>query len=394
MSPFELARLQIARKKGRTFFLVLIMAVSVGVSSSLLRLLEQSRRGLADLSPFADAIVGPKESSLDLLWQALTLQKTQERVIPYNLFQTLKSSQAPAFEDGTQSSRLEPMVVVPALTLFKDPVWMGTDFDFPKLGLGTIRGRWFQADSEVVVGEKWARDHGLDLNSTLEGPHGQYRVTGILESQKSPWNETVFAPFTPLRQVAQNFKLLPKTVWNDNVLDFFLIKGITPAQRTSLDHLINERTVAQILWLQPELEKLKDLTGQSSSLFELMAFLIGFLALVALSGLLISEVQSLETQILTLRAMGYSRKELYSWMALEGFFMAVASVLLGIVLDLTITPLLQDSIAGQLPVFRFSSLPVWTSAPLWIFILFCVPLSLLIPMQRILKKSLSAALRK
>jgi ABC-type lipoprotein release transport system permease subunit len=219
-------------------------------------------------------------------------------------------------------------------------------------------------------------------------------VVGILETEKSPWNETVYAPFTPLRNAAKQFHILPQTVWNDNVLDFFFIKGVSPTQKTSLDHLINERTVAQILWLQPEIDKLKDLTGQSSSLFELMAFLIGFLSLVALSGLLISEVQSLETQILTLRAMGYSQAELYNWMALEGFFMAVFSVLLGIVLDLAITPLLQDAIAAQLPVFRFSSLPIWSSAPLWIFILFCVPLSLLIPMHRILKKSLSAALRK
>jgi hypothetical protein len=78
----------------------------------------------------------------------------------------------------------------------------------------------------------------------------------------------------------------------------------------------------------------------------------------------------------------------------EGIFISTISQALGLILDFVITPILQESIASQLPVFRFNSLPFWASSPLWLLLWVCVPLSLVISMQQILKKSLSEALRK
>jgi ABC-type antimicrobial peptide transport system permease subunit len=393
-SSLQLATLQLTRKKGRSLFLVLIMAIAVGVSSSLLRLLLQSQRGLQSLHPVADAVIGPKESTLDLLWEALTLQKSQSLAVPYNLFQTMKASQAPAFEDGSQTANLGNLVVVPALIVQKDPVWFGTDADFPKLGVGTLKGNWFHTDNEIVVGEKWAKEHDLDLNSTLEGPGGHYKIVGVLQTEERPWSETVFAPLQPLRSIAQKFNLLPKTIWNENVLDYFMVKNVPPDRVQSLNQLINERTVSQILWMQPEIAKLQEISGQSSQLFELMSLLIGLLAAVALSGIMISEIQNLQVQILTLRAIGYSKRALFNWMIWEGILISTISLILGLILDVLITPILQEAIASQLPVFRFNTLPFWASSPLWLLLWICVPLSLVVSMQQILKKSLSEALRK
>jgi putative ABC transport system permease protein len=339
MSALKMALLHFCRQRLQSTILVLSLAVALAGTSLLLRLHDLSENRFASLAPQVQAVVGPKSGGIDILLGALNLENKNTGVLPLHLFETLRAGADVHFEDNTVvSSKQFTKNVTPLLYIAQAhsyPV-IATDGSF--LNILTSPPPAFPQGAELLMGWRVAQALHSQSGDSLQVKinHSEIskseKIFAVLPEQHSAWDYGIFVPLdTGWQWLRESGAEHP--VWKDKVLSYFLLqmdsKGFLPLQS-----LINDRSVAQIIWVDSERQHLQDLSGSAGQLGAILVIVILCLAAFSVFGMMSLRSENLRVSIATLEAIGYSRKFILSWMGFEALLIGLASAAVAVAIEL------------------------------------------------------------
>jgi putative ABC transport system permease protein len=185
----------------QTFSVVSVVAFSVGLAVALFLLAQGLRLGLVRaVEPF-DLIVGARGSPYQLVLNTVFLQDVPVGNIAWEdcveLSNDARVGSAVPLGFGDAYRGYPVIGTTPALSEVRvrasDPPWL-------RLG----EGRWFEGDEfEAVLGAQAAAGSGLRVGDGFRTSHGlvmgdehkeKYRVVGIAETVRGPWDRAIFVP--------------------------------------------------------------------------------------------------------------------------------------------------------------------------------------------------------
>ena len=416
MTSFRLALLNLLRHRMPTVITVLSTAIAIACSGILLRLNLLSESRFSAMGAGGDAIVGAKAGGIEILLGALNAEGKYPGYLPMKLFESLRAEQTVKFEDGAQAKPNFIKSVIPIVVFghFNENWVVGTDETFmfrprsedsPKLHDGS----WAADANQVVVGSRVAAKSGLKVGDTLrytpwlasssitaEGVLQELKVTGVLEPTHSSWDRELFTNLTTAQAALASPELRPtlnrESIWGNQVLSYFLVY-LEPNGFSGLEALINRRTVGQAVLVTEQRERLADLTGTGKNLGIFVTVLILLLSGLSVSAMLITRFEAMSPQLAVLRAIGYKKKQLGAWLLWEGFLLGVGACLIGAVLDAAGFPLMRAALGSALPSSEIVQSSIFFSAPIWITAIAFTILSVLVPLWRVYRQDVHAALR-
>jgi len=409
MNPFQLALINLKRRRDSTLVAVIAIALSIMSSGVLLRLYLLSGQRFSTLAHGVDAVVGAKSGGLEILLGSLNGEGDYPDYLPYVLFRSLRQGQTVQFEDGAQSTpdfirKVTPFLYAAqadgARVVGTDETFIKTEADENRPALSS--GRWASKPLEVVLGANWARNHSSSLGDTVSihtwlgqtVSNDDYKLTvvGILGSTGSVWDQMLFISV----QQAQDFLRLQdvshRTIWGVEVLHYFLV-NLKPGGFEHLESLINRRTVGQVVRVDEEIKRLQDLTGTGRRLGFLISAMIVLLGGLVVCAMLLARFDGMTMQLAVLRAMGYRKKFIFSWLVLEGITLGVAACILGACLDALSFPFFRTLLGSALPSPSLAQSSIFLSAPVWAASLIAVVLSIAVPAFKLSTRDAHQALR-
>jgi putative ABC transport system permease protein len=407
MTPFRLAWLNLSRRRLSTFVALVSIAISVASAGVLLRLYRLSGARFSTIAEGGDAVIGAKAGGLDILLGSLNAEGAYPDFIPLVLYQSLKSAQPVQFVDGNREvpNYLKSVIPLVYFGQFKKHRVIGTDRSFldrpdgaDKLSLRD--GVWSAEKGQVVIGASAAdREHvkvgdPLTINRWVgladDSVTFTLKVSGILSSTGSVWDEELFASLSQARDVLAVPEVERRTPWKADVLHYYLAY-VTPEGFGPLRELVNRRTVAQVIHVDEERAKLESLTGTGRRLGLLMTALILVLGGLGVAGMMITRFDGLSKSLAVLRALGFSMKEVTAWLVWEGTLLGVAAGIVGAGLDYLLFPLIRSSLGDALPTDVCEG--IFNSAPVWLVALCATWLACLIPLRRLYSQDVRQSLQ-
>src|SRR5690606_16596367 len=117
-----------------------------------------------------------------------------------------------------------------------------------------------------------------------------------------------------------------RSIWASDVLSYFLVY-LRPSGFAPLEALVNRRTVGQIVNVDEQKERLREISGVGKSIG---LFVTGFVILLgglSVCSMLVTRFEGMSLQLAILRALGYTKREISRWLMWEGFSLGVMGVL-------------------------------------------------------------------
>ena len=410
MTAFRLALLTLWRKRSSALIALLSIALSVASSGILLRLYFLSESRFSTLANGGDALVGAKAGGIEMLLGALNEEGPDPGFLPMKLFESLRAGQDVHFSDGQNTTPNFLRQIVPLVFFAKSQssIVVGTDESFitrlrPAAGSVFSDGQWFMNDLSLVVGSEVAKTRNLHVGDSVEieawagdelarGPKHEFKISGILKPTASVWDRNLFASLATAQRALSEVDLSQKSIWGPQVLHYFLV-DLMPGGGPQLENLINRRTVGQIVFVEKEKARLRELSGVGEQLGLALTILILFLGSLCVASMLLSRFEGMATQIAVLRALGHPKSFLFLWLISEGLLIGGASVLLGASLDGLAFPFLRESFGQALPAPDLVSSSIFMSAPIWLTALITTAIAVFFPLWRISRQSVHQALR-
>lgn len=411
MNPLKLAILSLIRRKFPTIITVISIGMAVACSGVLLRLNNLSTSRFSLMGNGGDSVVGAKAGGIEILLSSLNSEGEFPDFLPYKLFETLRAEQNVKFEDGTENRPSTILSIIPFtyFAKFNDFRIAGTDESFfnrpyPKDSLKLNEGKLFEGPGEVVVGAFVANKFHLNLGDTLQGHSWMgksgsdslipLKVVGILQPTKSMWDRMLFSSVAEAQKAYahDSYAIKKLSIWGPQVLQYFLIY-LKPNGFAPLRDLINKRTVGQAILVEQEKEKLKDLIGAGSTLGFFVTVLIILLASLSVSAMLVTRFESMNLQLAVLRALGYTKKEISSWLLWEAFWLGLLGCVVGIILDLSFFPIIRNLLGEALPNSDVMTSLILESYPIWLVAMLAIMLSVSVPLIRLYRQNIHDALR-
>jgi len=405
MKPIRLAYLNLTRHRLTTFIAIAALAIAVGSSGVLLRIYSLSNSRFTTLAKGGDGIVGAKAGHIEILLGSLNLEGDYPEFIPANLFDSLRGPEysSKATEDDGMLHTVIPILV---FGKFKNYRVMGTDESFLHRARSEdnpiiLTGKWYQNNGEVVIGSHVAQEESLKVgdkikispwvgNTNTPAPDREFVISGIIEPTNSAWDNGLYSTVEVGREIFREGKI--KTIWDDKILSYFLVY-MGPKAYGKFDSLINQRTVSQAVFTEQAKVLLESLTGTGRILGAMISALIIFLAGLCVSALMITRFDAMGTEIAVLRALGYTKKEITSWLLYEGLMMSLPACLLGALIDLASFPILKSILSSGIPMNPLVTISIFQSSIVWIAAVVATVLALLIPLARVYRQDVHITLR-
>jgi putative ABC transport system permease protein len=397
MKPYRLAILNLFRRKITTIIILISIAISVACSGLLLRAYMLSFSRFSTLEKGGDAIIGAKNSGLEILLGCLNSEGQYPDFIPYALFESLRKEQK---EPGMYAStKLLSVIPIVYFAKYKDYRVMGTDESImsrpeKKDNINLTEGRWAENIGEVVLGSKIAELEKLHINDNIfvfpwtnkfvkdvsKNPSYPLKVTGIFSPTNSNWDYNLFSNVSEAHFVFSTYTDTNKlSIWGARVLNYYLVY-LEPEGKTPLVDLVNKRTVAQVVFINEEIKKLEDLLSVGKNLGLFITTMIILLSGLAVAAMMITRFDSMKIQLAVLRAIGYKKKEIASWLLWEGLILGVIACFIGALLDLILFPVLKSFLGIGLPDTTFVSSSIYLSYPIWLITIIATSIAAYIPM--------------
>ncbi len=399
--------------------------MAVAISGVLLKLYVLSQARFATLAQEGQSVVGAKASGMDILLGALNLEGPYPDFLPYALFESLRRQDSVKFEDGAVTHSHQVHGVVPLLYFAQMPGAtgfrvIGTNGDFlrrPGSGQGSLQvsqGRWFLGgDDELVLGSEVARRLGLEVGDTVSlslidpvaalqeqsgsgGPSEAnsespaFEVVGILKPTQKIWDFAAFAPIHRGQHWLGQFDLNPISIWRNNVLHYFLVYH-EPEAFGPLQSLINQRTVAQIISVEQEVGRLKELTSLGEQFGFVFTLLVLFMAGACVAAMMTTRFEAMSVQLAILRALGYTKGEIATTLVLEGAFLGLMACVLGGLTDFLLFPWVRDLVG--LDFHSFVANPYWQSLKVWGAAMVASVAAVSIPVFRLYRQDVHQSLK-
>lgn len=411
MTLFRLAWLGLARHRASTALAVLALGLTVACAGLLLRTARLADARFATMAPAGDALIAAKGGSTDAVLGALNAEGAYPRFIPMRLFATLVNEAWYAAGQQSYATSIIPFVYSgklltggsdktngstearnAAANIFADPSAVdyrvaGTikaifDMPAPSPGLSFAQGAWTDLQAGVVIGAAVAQREGLAVGDTVRVAHWtsdtmpspavsgltprRFLVSGVLAPTGTAWDRLVFTNLVQAERLTEEGLKVAgqQTAWQSYVLHYVFVH-VEPGGQDSLNALIDQGTVTQIIPVQETLEALHRLTDTGRKVAAMMAFLALLLALITLAALMLGRFEGLARMAAVLEAMGWRKAELRRLLFWEGLLLGVAAAAFGGALDALLFPGVRGLLGTALPGPDIVPSVVWTSAPVW-----------------------------
>ena len=410
MNPFQLAMLDLIRKRIPTVVTIVAIAASVACAGMLLRLYLISEARFSTIVHGPEAIIGAKAGGIDILLGSLNLEGAYPDFIPGQLYHTLTGSERLQFSDGLFFDRSGVRLVVPIVIFgqFKGHRIVGTDERFfgqphgpdaPRL----VEGRWFGPGAEVVIGSLLASKEAIKIGDVLpvtawvsgterENPVIPLKVVGIMDAGQSAWSRACFSSIAEAQTVFGITHVGESSTWKTDVLHYMLVY-LRPGTFSQVAELINHRSVAIAVSVASATEQLEHLTGTGVRLGLGMMVLILLLAGLSVAAVLATRFEGMRVQTAVLRALGFSRREIGCWLLWEGLLLGVFACIIGGLLDAALFPLIRSLLGGALPAEEIVASHVYQSAPIWCGSVAATVLAVVIPLVQVERQDVHSSLK-
>jgi putative ABC transport system permease protein len=408
MTTLRLALLDLVRKKTSTGIALISISICVACGGLLLRLSILSGSRFVTLVKGPNAVIGAKAGGIEMLLGSLNLEGPYPEFIPGQLNQTMRHRVQ--FDDGSSydPSAIQRLVPIVILGRYFSYRVLGTDENFfvqphtsdaPEL----LRGEWFGPGGEVVVGSEIAQTEGIDVGDTLAitawtSAHRDIpsvihlRVVGVFKAGASAWNR---ACFTSLAEAQRVFSNSSSTLQSSSVFCplHYLLAYIRPGGFGSVEALVNRRSVAELISVPQQKAILERLTGTGIRLGLLMTFLVLLLAGLSVAGVMISRFDAMKIQIAVLRALGFSKSEIATWLLWEGTILGVLACIIGALIDLVSFPFIRNLLGSALPSAEVAPSHFYYSAPFWLATILGTTIAVLVPFLQISRQDTHTSLK-
>ena len=374
-----------------------------------------SRPGdFAKLGRGGDAIVAAKAGGIDILLGALNGEGIFPDFLPYRLFQSLEAEQTVQFEDGARAQPNYIRSIIPFVYFAKHGAFklVGTNNRFmyrpnPEDSIHLQAGRWASGLNEVVLGsqvaeELWRKEKLRQGNQMVVVPWAgrtgasggplSVRIVGVFEPTDSTWDREIYASVPTAQAALAKLDLTKISIWGSQVLHYFLLY-LEPNGFNALEALINRRTVGQVVLVREQKARLEELTGTGRTLGLFVTILTLILGALSVSSMLITRFDAMSLQLAVLRALGYRKRTIGSWLLWEGVLLGITACLIGAALDAAFFPIMRDLLGEALPSPDIVSSSLWQSFPIWITALTATVASIVVPLYRVYRQDVHFSLR-
>lgn len=142
-----------------------------------------------------------------------------------------------------------------------------------------------------------------------------------------------------------------------------------------------------------EQARLKEISGVGKSVgFFVMLFMI-LLGGLAVCSMLVTRFEGMTVQLAVLRAIGYTKKEISSWLIWEGILLGVLGVLIGFLIDATIFPFLRSALGSALPPADLVASSSIQSYPIWLMAMLATIFSVVVPVVKMSSQDIHSSLK-
>lgn len=416
MTPLlRLAALSAWNRRATLGLTLVAIVLSVTLLLGIERLRQDARTGFAHSVSGTDLIVGARASPIQLTLYAVFRLGEATQNMSWEAVHWLESHPAVAWiiPISLGDSHRGYPVVGTTLAYFEH-------FRYgDKAPLRFSQGRPFEALFEAVIGAEVAERLGYTLGERITLTHGSggiefahhddkpFTVVGILARTGTPVDRSVHisleameaihldwqggAPIPGLSippEFVHKFDLTPKSVTA-------VLVGLH--QRTAvfgLQRTINERPGEALMAVMPgiALSQLWDMLALAERALLAVSSLVLLVSLTGLVAVILASLGERRRELAILRAVGAGPRELAILLALEGFAMTLAGVLLGLVLTTALAAGLGPWLTHQ---YGLAPLSLWPSAEegVWLLLVLAVgTLASLYPAWRAYRLSLADGL--
>jgi hypothetical protein len=400
VSPLLLAYLHLKRNPVSTIIALVAIAASVACGGVLLRLYELAGDRFSTLVAGPEAVIGAKASGIEILLGSLNAEGTYPATIPGALYRTLKEGRVLRMEDGTAYNPSAIRLPVPLLQigLLGDRRVIATDENFfrqesvpsaPKL----LRGGWFGPYGEAVVGLGVSEERGINVGDTVDveswtgresapsGEHFHLRVVGVFAAGHSAWNGCLFTSLAEAQRVHAADHL------------HYILLYLDESRYDRVAELVNTRTVAELISVREEKEKLANIAGIGVRFGMSITILVILLGGLAVSAVMTTRFEGMTTELAVFQALGFTFREIGAWLMLEGLLLALPACLAGALVENALFPPLRALMGSALPPSAIVSSPFTASAPVWGVTILVTVLAVAVPYLRLLRQDAPATLR-
>lgn len=335
---FRLAFKNILRRKTRSLFTLLGIAVAITVLYSLLEFQKNYERGLHDelYSLGAHIMVVPKGCPYEAATIALHGGKWPRYINEEKMARVLQ-------QPGVGRAAGIIMDAIFDRETNRNKIYVGIDDNYPALRRDwKITGGWFPDSLSVILGSTVAAEENLQLGSEyfLKEKNVTLRVSGILQRTNSQDDGFYFLPRATMQQI---FGLEGKLV-------VILIQARNIEGIDQLSASIKERE--KDLNIFPLSELLTNMTRliQSTKVFIFANILVAILtAMMGILNTILMAVFERTKEIGMMKAMGASRADIFRLIWAETVILGLGGGLLGIFLSVAMAKAIAAFLTAVLP---------------------------------------------
>lgn len=333
----------------QTLITMLIIALAVGLPVTVLAVGDGARQGIIRASdPFGVLVIGAKGSGQQLVLSTVLLQGAPVGNMPYSVYESLQTDLRAALTvpialgDNVGGARL-----------------IGTTADLLDLrptvteppAFRITQGRFFDGDSEAVLGSGTALALGLSIGETFHASHGvapgleedihdeEYTVVGIFDRTISPYDNAVFVSVESIWHAHEHDEgeaqhdaldaLSVKESAESDQITAVLVKPVGFIEANELWQTFAASSDAQAAFPGQELGALFDLFTQGERILTVVGYLVFIIAGLTVFLSLYSAIAAREASIALMRGLGSSRTTVFRVVIIESMLVMLVGALIG-----------------------------------------------------------------
>ena len=315
-----------------TLLSFVLLLFGVGIISVLLSLNEQLEQKFSGSLANIDMVIGAKGSPLQLVLSAV-----------YHADAPTGNIKAAEVKKILNNPMIEKAVPLAYGDTYQGFSITGSDSSYINLYNGRLKkGRLFRQKLEAVLGSNVAAVSGLDVDSSFAGTHGQgghvhedqlYTVTGVLNPTGTVLDNVVITDIATARAIHDHSHEHTLAHQEEDEITAVLLKFRSPMGIMVLPRLVNETTQMQAVSPSLEINRLMGLIGIGAVVLQYVAGAIIAMAALSVFVALLNRLKDRKYEIAIMRNLGYSRWQLFMMLLSEGWLLALAGFIGGLLLS-------------------------------------------------------------
>ncbi len=325
---------------------MIVMALAIGLSITVLALSDGAKRGIAQASdPFGVLVVGPKGDGQQLVLNTILLQGLPLGTIPSQIYDDLAAD--PRARLVVPLAKGDNVGGSPIIGTNANFFELRTAINAPpafQLADGTV----FNDDYQVVLGSRAAQDLGLGVGDGFRASHGVgagleedvheqiFTVVGVLQPSGTAYDGAAYTTVETVWDVHEHEEEehagAPEGEEEAEIADHLtaiLVQPVGFAEANQLWQQFYTDTTAQAAFPGQELGGLFDLLNQGVQILTVVGYLVLVIAALTVFLSMYNGTISRERDIAIMRSVGGSRADVFRVVLFETVALTVLGALLG-----------------------------------------------------------------